>query len=74
MSFYNLSERHQLVFRYTHIDSSGGNGIRFGRYENRIVSGRGDLYDEFYLGVNVYLYGHKLKWQTGLQRASMKDR
>ena len=73
MPFYNINEQLQVVGRYTHIDSSGGNGVRLGRYESRIVSGRGDLYDEFYLGFNVYLYGHKLKWQTGVQKTRMKD-
>lgn len=74
MPFYDISEQLQLVFRYTHIDGSGGNSVRLGRYESRVVSGRGDLYDEYYLGFNVYLYGHKLKWQTGVQKARMKDK
>lgn len=73
MPFYNINDKLQLVFRYTHLDSSGGNGVRLGRYESAIVSGRGDLYDELYLGFNVYFYGHKLKWQTGVQKARMKD-
>lgn len=72
MPFYNINEQLQLVFRYTHVDG-GGNGVRLGRYEREIVSGRGDLYDEFYLGFNIYLYGHKVKWQTGIQQARMKD-
>ena len=38
-----------------------------------IESGRGDEYHEIYLGLNKYLYGHKLKWQTGIQYASMDD-
>jgi phosphate-selective porin OprO and OprP len=74
MPFYNINEKLQVVFRYTHIDGSGGNGVRLGRYESSIVSGRGDLYDELYAGFNVYLYGHKLKWQTGVQKARMKDK
>lgn len=73
MPFYNISEQLQFVFRYTHIDGSGTNSVRLGRYESRVVSGRGDLYDEYYLGFNYYLYGHKLKWQTGIQKARMKD-
>jgi phosphate-selective porin OprO and OprP len=74
MPFYNINKQLQVVFRYTHMDSSEGNGIRLGRYESSIVSGRGDLYDEFYAGFNVYLYGHKLKWQTGVQKTRMQDR
>ncbi|MDG2166350.1 MAG: porin [Opitutales bacterium] len=73
MPFYNINDKLQLVFRYTHLDSSDGNGVRLGRYESRILSGRGDKYDEFYAGFNVYFYGHKLKWQTGLQKTRMKD-
>ena len=49
------------------------NGIRFARYENALESGRGDEYNEFYFGVNKYFYGHKLKWQTGVQYTTMDD-
>lgn len=73
MPFYNLSERLQLVLRYTLMESDSDNGIRHGRYEGRIAGGRGDDYQEIYAGVNVFLYGHKLKWQTGLEYARMKD-
>jgi phosphate-selective porin OprO/OprP len=38
------------------------------------VSGRGDPYNELYLGANYFLYGHQLKLQTGLQMAHMRDR
>ena len=31
-------------------------------------------YNELYLGANYYFYGHRLKLQTGLQWADMKDR
>ncbi len=73
MPFYNASELVQWVLRYTYLDSDGDNGLRLGRYENEIVSGRGDEYHEFYAGVNVFFYGHKLKWQTGLQYTTMDD-
>ncbi len=63
----------QVVLRYTGISSSDDNGIRLARYENHIVPGRGDEYHEVYLGLNKYFYGHKLKWQTGVQYASMHD-
>lgn len=71
--FLNSSKTLQGVFRYTFMTSDGDNGIRLARYENRIVAGRGDEYHEFYAGVNWYLYGHKLKLQTGVQYASMDD-
>jgi phosphate-selective porin OprO/OprP len=73
MPFYNLSELIQVVARYTYIDSDDENGIRLGRYENQIVDGRGDEYNEFYLGLNLFFYGHKFKWQTGLQFAQLDD-
>ena len=72
--FYNVTDKLQAVGRYTYVDSAGPNGIRFGTYESRIVPGRGDEYNELYLGANYYFYGHKLKLQTGLQWADMNDR
>jgi phosphate-selective porin OprO/OprP len=73
MPSYYLTDGWQVVFRYTYINSDGDNGIRFARYENRLESGRGDEYNEFYFGVNKYFYGHKLKWQTGVQYTTMDD-
>jgi phosphate-selective porin OprO/OprP len=76
MPFYNQSDLVQWVFRYTYIDSDDPNGVRFGRYEREIVRGtdeRGNRYEEAYLGLNLFFYGHKLKWQTGLQYAHMDD-
>jgi phosphate-selective porin OprO and OprP len=74
MPYYNFTDKLQAVFRYTFIDSDGDDGIRFSRYESDPLNGnRGDLYHEAYLGLNYYLYGHKLKIQTGLQYISMND-
>jgi phosphate-selective porin OprO/OprP len=74
MPFYNLSEKLQLVAQYTYLDSSDHNGLRLALYENRVESGRGDRYNEFYAGLNAYLYGHKFKFQTGIKFATMDDR
>jgi phosphate-selective porin OprO/OprP len=74
MPHLNLTPRLQAVGRYTHIRSAALNGVRLATYESRIVSGRGDEYDELYLGANYYLYGHRLKVQTGVQWADMQDR
>jgi len=74
MPFVNLTEKLQAVGRYTYIDSEDPNGVRLATYESRVVPGRGDEYREWYLGANYYFYGHRLKLQTGLQRADMKDR
>lgn len=74
MPFFNVTDKLQAVGRYTFIDSKNPNGIRFGTYESRVVSGRGDEYNELYVGANYYFYSHKLKLQTGLQWADMNDR
>jgi phosphate-selective porin OprO/OprP len=87
MPFYSFNEHHQIVLRYTYLSSDEDNGVRLGRYENRIVdtdlqtddgsaifgNDRGNLYNEFYAGYNLFFYGHKLKWQTGLQYTNMED-
>jgi phosphate-selective porin OprO/OprP len=74
MPWLNVSERLQLVGRYTYVNSENPNGIRLARYENVAVSGRGDRYQELYGGLNYYFFGHKLKAQTGLTFADMRDR
>jgi phosphate-selective porin OprO/OprP len=74
MPFVNVTSKFQLVGRYTFIKSDGPNGIRLATYESRIVSGRGDEYNELYVGANYYFYGHRLKLQTGVQFADMNDR
>jgi phosphate-selective porin OprO/OprP len=73
MPFWNLSERMQLVTRYTWLESDEPNGVRMGRYERELIPGNGDEYTELYVGFNYYWYGHKLKLQTGLQQVDMKD-
>jgi phosphate-selective porin OprO and OprP len=73
MPFYNLTDKLQAVARYTYLQSDKNNGLRLALYENTIVPGRGDEYNEVYLGLNYYFYGHKLKLQTGVQYADMKD-
>ena len=73
MPYYNLRNSNQLVWRYTYVDSDEPNGVRLGRYENALASGRGDNYREFYFGINHYWHGHKLKLQSGLQYADMTD-
>ena len=74
MPYWNLRNSNQLVWRYTYVDSDEPNGVRFGRYERELESGRGDDYREVYFGVNHYWYGHKLKLQSGLQYVDMDDR
>lgn len=73
MPFYNLNRSVQLVARYTYLDSDGDNGVKLPHYEGELIGGRGDRYSEIYAGVNYFIYGHKLKLQTGLQYADMQD-
>jgi phosphate-selective porin OprO and OprP len=74
MPFINVTDKFQVVARYTFVDSEDVNGIRFATYESRVESGRGDRFNEFYVGLNYYLYGHRLKFQSGLQFTDMNDR
>lgn len=74
MPFVNVSDKLQFVGRYTFIDSEDPHGVRLARYERSVVSGRGDQYNELYLGANYFFYGHKLKLQSGAQFADMNDR
>lgn len=73
MPFYKITDRVELVARYTHIEGDEPNSVRLNRYENRVTSARGDKYDEFHVGLNYYICGHKLKLQTGLTYAMMED-
>ena len=74
MPFVNATPKLQFVGRYTFISSDAPNGVRLATYESRVVPGRGDEYNELYLGANYYFYGHRLKLQSGVQFADMEDR
>ncbi|WP_009959906.1 porin [Verrucomicrobium spinosum] len=72
---YFIADGLQLVARYQY--ASGDNdGLRLqSRYE-RLASdltdgGRGDEYQAVYLGLNYYLYGHKLKLMAGTEYHNM---
>jgi phosphate-selective porin OprO/OprP len=73
MPYVNITDKLQAVSRYTYLASDDANGVRLATYESRIVPGRGDRYNELYLGANYFFYGHKLKLQTGVQIADMRD-
>jgi len=73
MPYVNATGKLQFVGRYTFLDSEDPNGIELGTYEDRVVPGRGDRYHELYLGSNYYFYAHRLKLQTGVQFADMRD-
>jgi phosphate-selective porin OprO and OprP len=74
LPWYNISSKFQVVGRFSHIASSGQNGLRPARYENVVNKGRGDVSNELYAGLNYYLHGHNLKLQTGVTYANMRDR
>jgi phosphate-selective porin OprO/OprP len=74
MPYLNITDKVQVIGRYTFLGSEDPNGLLLGTYENRIVRGRGNEYNEVYLGTNYFFYGQKLKLQTGLQFADMADR
>jgi len=73
MPHFNATSKLQFVYRYTYLDSDGPNGLGLAAYESRVVRGSGDRYHESYGGVNYYFYGHRLKLQSGVQFADMRD-
>lgn len=74
MPYFNATGKLQFVGRYTFVDSDGNNGVSLPTYENRVTTGNGDEYNEGYLGVNYYFYGHRLKLQSGVAFGDMQDR
>ncbi len=71
---YDVSDKLQLVARYTYA-SSDGDGLRAQkRYERKVNltdSGYGEDYQSYYLGLNYYINDHKLKLMTGIEYANM---
>lgn len=73
MPYVDINDTFQVVAAYNYLSSSDDNGLSNGRYQKQLVGGKGDRLQDFYLGLNTYLYGHKLKWQNGIQYTEMKD-
>ena len=71
MPFYDITDRTQVVFRYSYLKSSGGDSIRLSKYEKDLFGIRGNEASEMFLGINHFFYGHKLKWQNGIQYTEM---
>ena len=42
------------------------------KYEKDLFSGKGNETSESFLGLNHFFYGHKLKWQNGIQYTEME--
>ncbi len=75
MPYYDFTPCLQGVLRYSYVESDGDNGVRLTGYESAMVSkARGDECHELYAGLNYYIYGHKLKVQTGLSYMEMRDK
>jgi phosphate-selective porin OprO and OprP len=73
MPYVNATDKLQLVTRYTTVQSEDPAGVQLLNYENRVVTRRGDSYNEWYLGANYYFYGHRLKVQSGLDYADLDN-
>jgi len=71
--FYHLNDKLELVRAYTYVHSVGVDGARFARYASRIEEGRGDNDNDFFLGLDWFIYGHDFKLQTGVEYALMDD-
>lgn len=74
---YYISDGLQLVARYQYANGDN-DGLRLqSRYERLAPQltdgGRGENYHAFYLGLNYYLYGHKLKLMTGAEYHNMDN-
>ncbi len=72
MPIFDVTKRMQVVARYQLGLASEDNGIATLNHEFKTVGKfTGDTYHTGYLGVNYYIYSHKLKLMTGLQYESL---
>jgi phosphate-selective porin OprO/OprP len=67
MPFWSFNDTWQVVARYALVHSADGAGAKLGRYPRKNASGLYEDIHDAYLGFNCFLYGHKLKWQSGLE-------
>lgn len=62
----------QLALRYHYASSSDEHGLEFNkRYEQNVAFGKGDAYNSYYLGLNYFIYQHKLKLMAGVEYFDM---
>ncbi|WP_038172217.1 porin [Verrucomicrobium sp. BvORR106] len=72
MPYYNITEKLQAVVRYAYANSDGENGLSLtSRYEQKLVSGKGDEHQAVYGGLNYRFYGDKLKVMSGVEYSDM---
>ena len=67
MPFYSFSDTWQLMFRYALVHGLDGSGVRKARYPHKIDSALSETVADYYLGLNCYVYDHKVKWQSGVE-------
>lgn len=73
-----IADSLQLVFRYQFASGDSQDSLRLqSRYERLATDltdgGRGDQYQAAYVGLNYYLYGHKLKLMAGTEYHHMRN-
>jgi hypothetical protein len=71
MPTYDITDKLQLVARYTFTTGDEGAVRPQRRYESRVNGTAGDNYQSIYGGINYYLYGHKLKTMLGAEYSTM---
>jgi len=69
MPYFDITDKLELVFRYTFSGSNSDTGLDVqSRYEDDAAGDLvGDEYHAFYLGLNYYICGDKLKIMSGLE-------
>lgn len=71
---YFIADQLQAVYRFQLISAADPDGIRVPSRYDRLAQGddeRGNTYIAHYLGLNYYIYSHKLKLMTGVEYAQM---
>ncbi len=73
MPLYDLNDTFQIATSYTHIESSDDASLSVTKYAKDLQTAKTKSADEFYLGLNTFLYGHKVKWQNGFSYTLTDD-
>jgi phosphate-selective porin OprO and OprP len=71
---YFIADGIQAVYRFQLVSAGDPDGIRVPSRYDRVPTGddeRGTTYMAHYLGLNYYIYSHKLKVMTGVEYARM---
>lgn len=72
ISYYNITEKLQVALRYAYANSDGENGLSLtSRYEEKLVTGRGDEHQAVYGGLTYRIYGDKFKVMSGVEYSDM---